>query len=508
MKMILDLPDEIYVLIAENLNTRVIYSCVRVCRSFYSSFIPRLWSDLSIKQYRHDDAIDPAIVRTNAHRVESVNYSSTLVEEYYTIIYPRLHTIRLDTLRTDEREPTYLQVTPPQKVQFARHHPTIRKLTSYHKDTLPKEFWEVVETEWKELESLEMSGVVDADAVNTFWRVCDRLQNLYFSDLNLPETLPDLSTLSFRRLRNLKVIKKYHWPKNLSHQLWPVQLLEQVKRSDKLRRLSWDVDGLAFPARMVLEALEEGYWEELCEFSIGDKCCSDQNLAAILGALTSRRLTCFELMSGKLGPLTYRCLQGRYFGHLRDLTIARCGGVTSAMVQEIMVGCVHLVGLDAPHIFVQDIVRATKPWGCLRLQSLVVYIAKQAGDEPGWDGQVFEQISKLRRLHILDVQRDPHYSYLDEETRPDGIMTLETLDYRLNRGAVEKDIRCWSSLVQLREFSFDGDRQTLGMDELVWMAEHWRDLWCVTGGFRGIQGDDNCAKRDRIVRQAGIWVYD
>ncbi|KAG0373288.1 hypothetical protein BGX24_011893 [Mortierella sp. AD032] len=506
MKTILDLPDEINLLIAENLNTRAIYSCVRACRSFYSSFIPRLWSDLSIKQYKHE-AIDPAVVRTNAHRVEAVNYSSTLVEEYYTIIYPRLHTIRLDTYYADERESTYLQVKPPQKVQFARRHPTIRKLTSYHKDTLPKEFWEVVETEWKELESLEMSGLVEADAVDSFWKVCDRLQNLYFSDLNLPEALPVLSTLSFKRLRNLKV-KRYHWPRSVPHRVWPVQLLEQVKRSDKLRRLSWDVDGLAFPTRMVLEALKEGCWEELCELSIGDKYCSDQDLAAILGALTSRRLTCFELTSGKLGPLTYSCLQGRYFDNLRDLTIARCRGVTSAMVQEILVGCVHLVGLDAPHIFVQDIAKATKPWGCLTLQSLVVYIAKQAGDEPGWDDLVFEQISKLRRLHILDVQRDPHCSYLDDECRPNEIMLLETLDYRLNRVAGEKDIRCWSSLVQLREFSFDGDRQTLGMDELVWMAEHWRDLWCVAGGFKGIQGDDDYAKRDLILRQAGLWVYD
>ncbi|OAQ32460.1 hypothetical protein K457DRAFT_123479 [Linnemannia elongata AG-77] len=377
MAMILDVPEEIHLLIAEHLNTRAIYSCIRTCRSFYRSFVPRLWSDLTVKQYKREP-INADLVRANTHLVEAISYSSTLTHDYYTIVYPRLHTLRLDTFYEEEKEPTYLQVTPLQKVEFARHHPTVRKLIYHHKNTLPREFWEVVETEWKELESLEMFGNVEADSVDSFWR-----------------------------------------------------LLEQVRGSERLRRLAWNVDDVAFPARIIMDAFAEGCWPDLQQLTIGDATCSDQDLAGVLGAVTSRRLTAFEYAKGKLGPLTYNCLRERYFGYLKDLNIGRCTGVTSAMAQEILMECTQLVDFDAPYIFVRDIVKASKPWGCTKIQTLVVYIAKQPDDEAGWDGLVFEQISKLRWLQSLDLQRDPHCSCFDEESRPEEITNLETLDLRL-----------------------------------------------------------------------------
>lgn len=527
MTQILELPEEIHRLIAEHLNARAIYACIRTCRSLYYSFVPRLWCDLNVKLYSREP-MDADLVRDKIHLIEAINYSSTLTDDYYTIVYPHLHTLRLYTLPADEEEPTYLQTKPSKKVEFARHHPTIRKLICHHKDTLPSQFWEVIESSWTDFESLELSGIVEADAADTFWRVCDRLQTLYFSNLNLPESLSVPSTLSFQRLQDLKV-NKYPW-QNFPNRTWPEQLLEQVKKSERLRRLTWDVGDVAFPARMVMDAFAEDCWPDLHQLSIGDVTCSDQDLAGVLRALTSRRLTAFEYGNSKLGPLTYKCLQERYFGHLQDLNIGRCTGVTSTMVQEILMECTQLVDFDAPHVFVRDIVEAEKPWGCLKIQSLVVYIVKQPGDETGWDGRVFEQISKLRRLQILNLQRDPHYSYLDEECRPQEIMDLETLDFGFspyskalsNSNIISgaggggndsgngscADIRCWSSLVQLREFLFDGDRQILGMSELVWMTEHWRDLWCICGGFKGIEGDEDCARRDIIYLQSGLWVYD
>ncbi|KAG0281367.1 hypothetical protein BGZ97_009277, partial [Linnemannia gamsii] len=191
MTSILDLPEEIHLLIAEHLNARAIYACIRTCRSFYCSFIPRLWCDLSIKRYKRE-SMDADLVRAKVHLIEAINYSSTLTDHYYTIVYPRLHTLRLGTFYADEKEPTYLQTKPPKKVEFVRHHPTIRKLICHHKDTLPREFWEVIESYWTDFESLEMSGMVKAEAVDPFWTVCDKLQTLYFSDLNLPESLPIL----------------------------------------------------------------------------------------------------------------------------------------------------------------------------------------------------------------------------------------------------------------------------------------------------------------------------
>ena len=46
---------------------------------------------------------------------------------------------------------------------------------------------------------------------------------------------------------------------------------------------------------------------------------------------------------------------------------------------------VHLVRLEIPYVFVQDIATAPKPWGCLKLDKLTVHITKQAGDEAEWE---------------------------------------------------------------------------------------------------------------------------
>ncbi|KAG0069671.1 hypothetical protein BGZ89_002340, partial [Linnemannia elongata] len=300
-------------------------------------------------------------------------------------------------------------------------------------------------------------------------------------------------------------------------------LLEQVKKSESLRLLRWDVVDIPFPSHMVMDAFEEGCWSELCELYVGGPSCTDQDLASILRLLPSRRLTCFDRSSDSLGPLTYSCLREQYFSHLQDLRIGRgCTGVSSAMAQEVLTECVHLVSFDAPHIFVRDIATAPKSWGCSGLENLTIYIVKQEEDEARWEGQVFRQISRLRRLQSLDLQRNPHMD--GDSMRPGAIRQLETLDFRLsplsstmsnddhsnidgNNSSSEDDIRCWSSLVLLREFLFDGDRQELGLEEALWMTEHWRDLWCISGEFRGVKGDD-VGELEKVFREKGISYFD
>ncbi|KAF9083121.1 hypothetical protein BGX23_011770, partial [Mortierella sp. AD031] len=161
MATFLDLPEEIYILIANLLERKTLYSCIRVYRSFHSSFIPSLWKDLIIKHYTAE-AIDAASIRDNAHWVEELYFPSSLTEEYYTIAYPRLHSIVLSNDNPAyEDPPTELLL---QTAQFARLNPSVRKLTIIYGLKLSREFWEVVEAEWKNFKSLKLSGVVDTDA--------------------------------------------------------------------------------------------------------------------------------------------------------------------------------------------------------------------------------------------------------------------------------------------------------------------------------------------------------
>ncbi|KAF9140859.1 hypothetical protein BG015_001496, partial [Linnemannia schmuckeri] len=158
------------------------------------------------------------------------------------------------------------------------------------------------------------------------------------------------------------------------------------------------------------------------------------------------------------------------------------------------------------------------------LECFTVFIAKQPGDKPEWEARVFEQISKLRRLQSLFLERAPYWS--GESVRPNAVMNMETLDLRLacsrsrnssspsNNGGVgtggsgseggDGDLSCWSSLVQLRELSFDDDRQMLGMNEVLWMVEHWRNLAWVWGRFLVVEDDDGCDMLRRVFEKNNI----
>ncbi|KAF9299503.1 hypothetical protein BGZ88_006543 [Linnemannia elongata] len=516
----LDLPNEIQLIIGEHLPFKAIYSCIRVCRSFYSTFIPRLWSDLHIAHHTYDN-VPVTSIRANAHHVETINYPSILTGDYYTIFYPRLQTIKTNTYFMDKNDPDFLLVTPLQKIEFARFHPTVRKLVYNHNDKLPKEFWEVIGIEWTQLEDLEFEGVVGADAVDAFWRVCGQVQRLYLENVIFPESVLVPPTLSFRQLLSLAIEKH---GESIPRQTWPRQLLEQIKTAEGLRRIKWDMVDPPFPAQMVQKALAEGLWPDLCELSLADPIFPDQSLAQVLRILKPQSLKGLELRYGSAGPLTYKSLQEQHFDHLQELRIGGCSGVTSAMVQEVLMECSHLVDFDAPFVFVRDIVKAPKPWSCLKLERLWVCIVKQEGDEIEWNGQVMRQISRLRRLQTLSVDSIAANLLMDNEPLSSALQNAGTLDLRLlatsqsistdncssngdETGGGSSDLRCWASLVQLKLFWFDRDYQTLGMEEALWMMEHWRNMWCLEGTFNGVAEGDDTERLRWLFKEKGITYY-
>ncbi|OAQ32457.1 hypothetical protein K457DRAFT_16463 [Linnemannia elongata AG-77] len=360
MTRIEHLLEEIYLLIAKHLTIRSLHSCIRTCRSFYSSFIPHLWSHINLSTLKLKSVIPPAHIRTNAHHIESISVDPALTEEYYNIVFPRLQELRMGAAYDNATSINNMTVKPPQKILFVRRHPFVRKLVYHHKDLLPKEFWEAVGAEWTGLEVLEFAGTVEEGVEEAFWGVCDRVQDLTLKGVEFSgydNALTILSTLSFLRLCRLEVVQLSYKTKNL-YRLWPLRLLERVKRLEKLKRLVWNVDMVAFPIQMVLDAFKEVCWPELCELHTGSFICSEEDMARILTGLPSRKLASLERSSGKFSSLTFDCLRDHYFDHLRELKLGGCPSVTSAMVQEVMTECAHLVILDAFHVFIRDVATA------------------------------------------------------------------------------------------------------------------------------------------------------
>ncbi|KAG0285160.1 hypothetical protein BGZ96_010533 [Linnemannia gamsii] len=68
------------------------------------------------------------------------------------------------------------------------------------------------------------------------------------------------------------------------------------------------------------------------------------------------------------------------------------------------------------------------------------------------------------------------------------------------------DIRCWSGLLQMQMFSFDGYEQRLAMEEAGWMVEYWPELRLISGNFKGVEGHD-CVRLERLFVDRDISYY-
>lgn len=90
--IILHLLSEIYLIIGRHLPYKSIYSCIQVCHSIYSAFIPHFWANLDFSHYTGDN-ISPAYIRANAQYVENTAYTAALTVEYYSTVLPCLHTL-------------------------------------------------------------------------------------------------------------------------------------------------------------------------------------------------------------------------------------------------------------------------------------------------------------------------------------------------------------------------------------------------------------------------------
>ncbi|KAF9147031.1 hypothetical protein BG015_011388 [Linnemannia schmuckeri] len=129
--------NKIHLLIGKHLQSKTLYSLIRSCHALYS-YMLCLWIDVTV--HIEDSTIDAAYLRTNTHPVEAVTYSPSLTEEYHTIVFPRLHTLRLDDSYRDDEKPHHLQVQRVQRIQFIQNHPYIKILSYQYEDFLPREF--------------------------------------------------------------------------------------------------------------------------------------------------------------------------------------------------------------------------------------------------------------------------------------------------------------------------------------------------------------------------------
>ncbi|KAG0217414.1 hypothetical protein B0O80DRAFT_499730 [Mortierella sp. GBAus27b] len=191
----------------------------------------------------------------------------------------------------------------------------------------------------------------------------------------------------------------------------------------------------------------------------------------------------------------------------------------SKQVQQVLESCPMLEHIVARAITAQDITQG-KPWVCRRLRMFEVMIhvelsdsnnnnvqegkrtrrIKYSRDSKTKCRQVFERLGQLNQLIVLDMR------LCDAHGKPVSDMHFTALPLRLSMGL--------GHLVALRNLELIGYHgpQEIQLADMEWMLQHWKNFKRVTGGplsmkcssktSHGVVAADDDDDRSRLVMQA------
>jgi hypothetical protein len=203
---------------------------------------------------------------------------------------------------------------------------------------------------------------------------------------------------------------------------------------------------------------------------------------------TKRPFKLLDLDRGAIGPQSLDLLrQGGHFETLIkvDLTIWHMSRgchrpmsvvvAASKRIREVLESCSSLEHIAGSAISGQDIIDS-KPWVCHRLKKFEVLIsmdltkqkprrAEYTKDEKRKCHQVFERLSQLRQLKVLDMSGN-RCIYTTSITLP--------LELRMGLGHL-------STLRNLELIGYQG-RQRMRMVDVEWMLQHWTKFRMIAGG--------------------------
>ncbi|KAF9163896.1 hypothetical protein BGX21_008623 [Mortierella sp. AD011] len=196
-----------------------------------------------------------------------------------------------------------------------------------------------------------------------------------------------------------------------------------------------------------------------------------------------REITAFHDSDSNFGPPAFQSLE-RHFATLVHLNVGTRSSMTSTMVQAIMSSCPELISLTAPALNVQDILGPIERhidadtgvgiveaihaygWVCLNLCSFEVRICGLNESSVNSQRLVLQQLARLENLSVLNIS----------STDKKGNWNSDGLDLRLDAGM---DIL--AKLRRLEKIAFIGVRQQMSEHDVKWMLQAWPRLKFIYG---------------------------
>lgn len=436
---------ELRIAVGQFLESPDLCRCLRVSRSWYSSFLPLVWRSLVLLPQRR---IPFMVGSPRRPTVESLRRHSHLIKEldYFTTVWAEYGSIECPNLKSLEVHCNKDAITAAFHQYFDDDEAFAREERLYTAWTPPRNL--------HNLSALKVHGIeVSAYDSVFFWELFRQLRTCYMNGTIIGEQ-PDTS-VTFRRLLKVEIIPKPGFSFEQQTR-WISQCpnLVELKLTSSAGSHN-DLD--AFVAR-----LAAGNCPNLCVLQMCGLGATDIQLAQAISGM--KRATILDVNGCEFGELSFKALR-RHFPTLEALVIFSRAS-SSPMVLEILTSCPHLEALCTGDIMGQDIIDS-RPWPCVAsLRLLRVSIRLTPGQDPD-DQQrnVFRRLSQLVNLEQFDLWSQPP---MNDDTK--------SLEFRL-----EKGLEQLHTMQNLKKLGFVDVTQNLTEADVMWMIRTWKNLRMVTG---------------------------
>ncbi|KAF9376428.1 hypothetical protein CPB97_010814 [Podila verticillata] len=458
---------EIWLHIAEWLDTKHFRECTLVSKAWSTTFTPLLWRNFGLRN--HQPATAPSLAAFQRHALSVRSLKATnLPRELLDVDFQHLQHITIGpNLRQSHREYDW----DPIYGLLHRSASTLRSVTVIFMDSsIPSAFWDTLQS-CRMLDKLVLDPcVVDLATATAFWDVCSRVKTIQLSKIFLVQTKnttsenivpainPFASDITLRRIQDASALR---------------QLVPLSFSCPNLRRMELSCDESYLP-RPTLIPCEIAFLPRpyLSLIYLNNVTVSDVSMATLLDSIPLMTLTELYLLKTGLGHKGLTSIH-RHAQSIQHLHIQDSPAWTSKHLVRILTSFPRLLTVKAPYIWARDVAACPDSWVCTDLYKFCTYIdtshapatkdAVQASLEMEQNERaIYAALGRLFKLRTLDISLGWGYHVAVSDGR-------HPLDLQLSSG-----LDALTGLSELRVLDCRRTNQVMGAQDIAWIGEHWQ----------------------------------
>ncbi|KAF9353224.1 hypothetical protein BGX34_011721 [Mortierella sp. NVP85] len=356
-------------------------------------------------------------------------------------------------------QPVFRRSGPKMMVHldFLTMCPVLRRLEMTDVRMTPQAWWTL--SAHPHLESLALRNMqVEAGDTQVFWQICMQLETLKMDNVTFGGSGQEGGIVPkdkvFDRIRTFNLRRGFE-----QFERQPIELIHCLPGVESMTLASdLPTQWMDYPIR--------NHWPQIKSLVLTG--VQESTLTALLESV-GHGLASLTFYHCQLATRTTstKALQ-THFKTLVELRIHPCTPVSSETVLDVLCACPVLEVLHVRYLSA-EVITGRGPWACQQhLRELTAGI--QVGqDEEALQPLVFERLSTLTRLEMLEI------------LTPMPNSRRSMLAFRLECGLGQ--LAHWQHLSVL-QFSMEWyniNTPQVGMDEVAWMAKHWKKLRSVSG---------------------------